>query len=240
MSAAIVGEAIAGRSAHVRQELHKLSVGVNSSSLELAELLFEAQENNYIFGWGFPSLPAFAEKELGLKPRKAQYLARVIKVTREVGLVKEQIKSVAISKLRVITTLNPDGSFFNRETKTNESLDEHIVRLITEADDLTLKQIEAEVVRLKGMDGPNRRITRSYNTDQSTYDNVIKPAFELLRKKLGSAGRDDSGNAIEYHDGVIIEMLCADALADPNNQEPVELPEEPPKKEVVQMPMEAI
>src|SRR5271165_6709882 len=224
----IVGEQIAGRSEQVRKALSRLSTGVNSSFLDLAELLFEAQENNYASRWGFPSLPVFAEQELNIKKRRAQFLARIIKVTRAVGLVRSQIEGIPTSKLRAITTLDPKGSFFDRDKKENQPLDEHIVRLITEANDMILREIETEVARLKGMDGPNKRITRSYNTDQSTYDNVIKPAFELIRRKLGSSGRDDAGNAKEYHDGVVIEALCADALSDPNNMEPLELPEETP------------
>lgn len=222
----IIGEQVAGRSAQVRKALAHLSTEVTGTTMDLAELLYEAQENNYASQWGFPSLPIFAEKELGMKPRKSQYLSRIVRVYRAVGLTRVACENVPMTKLRVITSLKPEGTFWNKETKISEPLDEHIVRLITEANELTLKQVEEEVARLKGMDGLNRRITRSYNTDQSTYDNVIKEAFEVIRRRLGSAGRDDSGDAKDYTDGVCIEMLCADFLADPHNQEPEELPEE--------------
>ena len=223
---AIIGEQVAGRSSQVRKALQRLSTGLSGTTLDMAELLFEAQENNYANQWGYPSLPNFAEKELGLKPRKAQYLARIVKVYRAVGLTRSTCENIPTSKLRAITTLDPEGSFWNNDTKQPEPLDEHIVRLITEAEDMTLRQIAAEVARLKGQTGPNRRVTRSYNVDEATYTGVIKPAFELVRKKLGSSGRDDEGNAKEYSDGVCIEMLCSDFLADPNNQEPMDLPEE--------------
>jgi hypothetical protein len=52
---------------------------------------------------------------------------------------------------------------------------------------------------------------------------VIKPAFELIRMRLGSQGRDADGNAEEYKDGAVLECICAEVLADPNNQpEPVD------------------
>jgi hypothetical protein len=223
---ALIGEAVAGRPFQVRKALARLSTGLNTSTLDMAELLYEAQSNNYFSLWGYPSLSKFAEKELGLKYRRAQYLARIVKVYRAVGLTRTSCENVPVSKLRAITTLDPDSSFWNTETKLSEPLDEHIVRLITEANEQTLKQIEAEVAKLKGQTGPNRRITRSYNVDESTYLNVIKPALEIIRRKLGSAGRDDSGNAVEYSDGVCFEMICAEVLADPNNQEPEELPGE--------------
>lgn len=224
----IHGEQVAGRSAQVRKALKHLSTGLTGSTLDLAELLYEAQENNYAPKWGFQSLPTFAERELGIKPRKAQYLARIVRIYRAVGLTRSVCEGIAISKLREITRLEPEGTYWNADTKQSEPLDSHIVRLITDADTLTLKQIEQDVARLMGHVGPNRRITRSYNTNEATYENVIKPAFELIRRRLGSAARDSGGNAVEYADGVCIEMACAEILADPNFQEPMELPEEVP------------
>ena len=44
-NAIVVGEAVAGRAASVRKELMYLSSGINHSSLDLAELLYEAQTN---------------------------------------------------------------------------------------------------------------------------------------------------------------------------------------------------
>jgi hypothetical protein len=53
----------------------------------------------------------------------------------------------------------------------------------------------------------------------SVWENVIKPARELARKKLGSASRDSEGNAVEYSDGACDEVIFADFLSDPNNVE---------------------
>ena len=223
---AIIGEAIAGRSATVRKTLQKLSLNIDKSLFDAAELLHEAQENNYFSTWGYASLPEFAEQELGIKRSRAQYLARIVKVYRAVGLSREAVEHIHTSKLREISTLKPKGTYFNRTEGKNEDLDEHIVRLMLGADDMTLIQIKEEVARLKGQIGPDRRVIRSFSTTQSAWEGVFVPAMEKIRRRLGSEQRDDGGNAKEYSDGVVYEMMAAEINADPNFEEPNELPEE--------------
>lgn len=223
---AIYGEQEAGRAASVRKTLSSISKHIGANTFDLAELLYEVQENNYYSLWHFSSLPDYAEKELGLKPRKAQYLARIVKVYRAVGLTREAVEHTHTSKLRVIATLKPNSSFFNKDEKKNEPMDEHIVRLLLNAEDMTLTQIKDEVARLKGQVGPDRRVVRSFSTTQSAWDHVFVPAMEKLRRRLGDEGRDDAGNAREYPDGVVYEMAMAEINSDPNFEEPNELPGE--------------
>ena len=127
-------------------------------------------------------------------------------------MTRIQYEPAGISKLREITTLNPEGTFWNKETRVSEPLDEHIVRLILDADTMTVPVVKEEVARLKGQVGPDRPVTHSYTAPQSAYENVIKAAIELARRMLGSAGRDDEGNAVEYKDGACLECICASFL----------------------------
>lgn len=237
---AIHGEQVAGRAARVRKTLKDLSSQRKTSNFDLADLLHEAQENNYYSEWGYASLPDYAAKELGLKPRKAQYLARITKVCWAVGLTRAQYEPVGTSKLRGICTLDPKGKFYNTAEHVNEPMDEHIVRLILDSDTMTVEEVEDEVLRLKGRTGPDRPVIRSTSYVKSVWDNVIKPARELARQVLGSAGRDDGGNAKEYSDGACDEIIYAAFLADPSNgPEPQELPTEK-TPEPPTLPMEAI
>ena len=61
-------------------------------------------------------------------------------------------------------------------------------------------------------------MTKMMSWTEDTYNNVILPAQELARRRLGSAKRDENGNAVEYTDSVVEEMIHAEFLADPNNQ----------------------
>jgi hypothetical protein len=239
---AIHGEQVAGRAAKVRRQLLDLSADVKSSTFDMADLLYEAQENNYPAAWGYRSTLDYAAKELGLKERKARYLTRLTKVCRAVGLKREQYEPAGTSKLREITTLDPEGTYFNTTEHVNEPLDEHIVRLILDHDKMTVDQVKLEVARLKGQVGKDRRIIRSYGTDITTWTEVIDKAIEKARRYLGSKNRDDEGNAREYSEGECYECICASFNADPNyDPDPgdrpdiTEAPQAPPP-----LPMETI
>jgi hypothetical protein len=239
---AIHGEQIAGRAAKVRRQLLDLSADVKASTFDMADLLFEAQENNYPSDWGFASLPDYAAKELGLKERKAQYLTRITRVCRAVGLSRPQYESAGTSKLREITTLDPEGSYYNVTEHKNEPLDEHIVRLILDHDKMTVDQVKMEIAKLKGQTGKDRRVLRSYSTDITTWTEVIDKAIEKARAYLGSKGRDEEGNAKEYSEGECYECICAAFNSDPNydpdpgeHENITEEPQVPPT-----LPMETI
>lgn len=215
----IVGEAVAGRSATVRKQLLRMVSNMAVSTFDFIELIAEAQENNYASSWGFSSTVDYGTKELGLKKRKIQYLARIGKVCKEVGLTRSQFEPAGVSKLREITTLDPEGTFWNKDAHVSEPLDDHIVRLILDSDKMNVEQVEVEVARLKGQVGQDRRVLRSYSTDAATWTNVISAAIEKARKYLGSKGRDGEGNAVEYSEGACYECICAAFNADPNYEE---------------------
>src|ERR1017187_7270500 len=133
---AIVGEATAGRKAELaalRRRMLLLSCDITKNTFDLAEAFLEAQESHCYLEWGFESLWEYASLELGIKHRKAQYLARIVKVCRECGVARAVYEPVGVTKLREITTLDPGASFYNTETKKSEPMVEHIVRLIAEA-----------------------------------------------------------------------------------------------------------
>lgn len=215
---AIIGESIAGRAAQVRKQLMVLTMDLNQHTFDLADLLTEAADNNMYRIWRYDSIGEYANKELGIKERKAQYLIRITQVCRAVGAKRSEYETVGVSRLREITRLDPDGSFFNPETKTPEALSEHVIRLITNAEQMTGTQITEEIRRLMGQTGGNRPVTKMMSWTEDTYNRVILPAQELARKRLGSAKRDEQGNAVEYTDSVVEEVIHADFLADPNNQ----------------------
>lgn len=229
---AIVGETVAGRSAYVRKQLMVLMGDIERRTFDLAELLLEAQDGSLYRTWGYEDIYDYASQELGLKERRSQYLIRIVKICRAVGVERKVYQEVGVSKLRDITRLKPEDSFWNTETKMAEPMASHIVRLIIAAKEMTSEQIEEEVRRLMGQTGENRPVMRSYSVTQSAWDNTIKPAMELARRRLGSARRDEeTGNAVDYSDGVVEEMIHAEFLADANQY---------PEEELVDIPMEEI
>jgi hypothetical protein len=210
---AIHGEAIAGRSAEARRALLQITAGVVRSTFDLAELLYEVKSAGYYRAYGYETFGEYVMKELDIKQRKSEYLIRIVQVCKAVGLKRADYESAGISKLRSICTLDSAGSYFNPETKTNEDMAEHIVDLIANAPTMDAEEVTERVLELKGMVGPDRPVVRSFSMTQAAWTNVVKKAFERVRKMLGSAGRDDQGMAKEYSDGAVLECLCADYLA---------------------------
>jgi len=238
----IVGEAIAGRSAQVRRNLMTMVSNLSTNTFDLAALLYEAKENNYATAWGFNSLADYAETELGLKKRKSEYLTRIMRVTKAVGLTRPQFEPCGVTKLREITRLDPEGTFWNKYEHVSEELSDHIVRLILDHDKLNVQQTKDEVARLLGQVGKDQRVVRSYSTDITTWQNVIDVAIERARRWLGSKRRDEEGNAREYSEGECYECICAAFNADLNYDEDpenkIDIAEEPQASPI--LPMESV
>ena len=211
---AIIGEQIAGRTATVRKILSSLATNITAATFDVAELLYEAKINLYYRAWGFESLYDYAWRELGIKQRKAHYLVRIVQVCRAMNIPRKDYELVGVTKLKEITRLEPEDYWFNPETKTNEPVSDHILNLFSNAFDMTAEQIEEEVKKLKGEVGDESMVWMpAFPVKKSVRDRVILPAMELCRKMLGSAGRDkETGTALEYSNGAVFEIICADFL----------------------------
>jgi hypothetical protein len=213
----VVGEAVAGQSASLRKRMQTLAANLKLHTFDLAEALVEAQDSHCYLEWGFESQVDYAWRELGIKPRRAQYLSKIVRVCRECGVARKDYEPIGDTKLREITRLDPKSTFFNTETKIHEPMVDHIVRVIAEAPENSLQEITEEVARLMGMDGMNAMLTRSYRVTRGAYTYTFKRFFEAMRMKLGSKGRDGTGAAIDYSDGACLEFGLIDWLNDPSN-----------------------
>jgi hypothetical protein len=194
-----------------------LSTDLQRNTFDIGELALECQEHGYFHEWGFSSLGEYGELELGIKHRKLQYMARITKVTRDCGIKRSDYEPAKVTKLRSICSLDPDSSFFDQELKKHRPMVEYIVELVAEAPELSAQEIDDRVAYLKGQTGDNAMVKRGYSVTRSAWDNVIAVCFESVRKRLGSKGRDETGKAVEYGDGAVIECLCAEYNSDPRN-----------------------
>src|SRR5689334_4531025 len=95
----IVGEVEAGRAATVRRQINKLVALANTSTFDLAELLYESKSKNYFTGWGFESFAKYA-KSLAIKYTKSFYLVRIVENMKAAGLERAQWEPVGMGKLR--------------------------------------------------------------------------------------------------------------------------------------------
>src|ERR1700692_705841 len=97
----IVGEAVAGREAKLaalRKRIRILASDVERNTFDLAEAFLEAQDTHCYAEWGFESLGEYVSLELGIKHRKAQYLARIVPVSRACGVARRVYEPIGTSK----------------------------------------------------------------------------------------------------------------------------------------------
>lgn len=210
---AIYGEVEAGRSAKIRAHLENIRQTLSTINYDIAEMLVEATERNWFAEWGYPSRSAFIEQNLDMKERAAEYLMRVVIVSKQMNIPRNEIEHIGISKLREIFSLNPDNKYFNPETQENEPLDDHIRRLLVIAPSTGHEAIKSEVKRLKGLVGENELTWMNYQITRSSKDNVILPGMEAFRKYLGDKGAVEKEGSREYSDGFVLEMVFAEVLS---------------------------
>jgi hypothetical protein len=210
---AIYGDEVAGRAAQVHKLLSKLVSKIDENTFDVAELLYEDQENGYYRARGQSSIWEYARKTLGIKERKARYLIRIVEVCRAAGIPRQQYEPVGISKLREITRLDPTKLWFNEETKKNEPLSDWIRHFIANGAEYTVEELNTLVNERLDLVEDNALVFEpAYQVKRSVRDLVIKPAQELARRLLGSAGTDGDGMAVEYSRGVVEEIIHADFI----------------------------
>lgn len=224
---AIHGEAKAGESAKLRQQLMMLKQNIDEDTFDLAFALYRAKIGGAYREWGFKSIVEYGREELDLKARRTQYLVRIAEVTTALEIPRNTFEAVGVSKMRVICRLDPAGTFYNEKDKVNEPLSQHIQWLMRASHTTTVAKLNLEVDRLMGMTGGNRMTPRTFAFTEDAWA-VIEEAVEKTRKIMGSSGKDLEGIATEYSVAKCVEMWAANFLADPNfDDEPVHIPVEP-------------
>lgn len=209
----IVGEVEAGRAAQVRRQINKLISTANSSTFDLAELLFEAKTKNFYSGWGFESFSKYA-KSLEIKYTKSYYLVRVVENMKAAGLDRKQYEPVGMGKLRVISRLKPD-------TEYNGVPVSLLIRELTlKATDMSLEEVGIEVDTILGLTEDESLVWLNIRCKKLARENVIKPALALAKKHIGTKPAEgvegEEGQQVDASDGAALEMICANFLADPN------------------------
>ena len=234
----IVGEAEAGRATQVRRTINKLISTANSSTFDLAELLFEAKSKNFYAGWGFESFSKYA-KSLEIKYTKSYYLVRVVENMKAAGLERAVYEPVGLGKLRIISRLKPDTEY----NGTPVSL---LIRELTlKATDMSLEEVQFEVDTILGLTEDESMVWLNIRCKKSAREDVIKPALALAKKHLGTKPADgiegEEGQQKDESDGRALEMICANFLADPNyTVEEVAAPKPPTENGTPETPEPAI
>lgn len=93
------------RAMEVRKRIAQVSDEVKDSYIEIAELLYEAWENDYHKQYGYSAFNDFIEKETDIKPRKAQFLIQICKKMKVLGIEWDEVRSVGWRKMATIAPI---------------------------------------------------------------------------------------------------------------------------------------
>lgn len=232
--AVIVGEAVAGEAAKVRNQLEEIVRNLNTQTFDLAELLQKVRRHSWYTGWGYNTFQEYVET-LDLKLRKAQYLSRIVDVMEQVDIPRETYEEVGIGKLREITSLEP-GTTYTSPAGVNTPMDDIIKDLVVKADDMSIDEIKQAVKSYKGLVGEDALVWINYSVKSIVKEEILNPALELARKQMGTLKKDEDGVAVDVSDGACWEVIAVEFMNDPANQflaekhqEQYLTPEEEPK-----------
>lgn len=203
---AIVGEVVAGEAAKVQNKITDLVSNLNSSTFDLAELLHVFKVKQLYAKQGFNTLGEFF-KEVGLKSSKAHYLIRIVSAMLIANIDRSVYEGVGIAKLRIITRLDPLKEYDNKPAA------DIIKNLVEVAKDVDAEVLEEAVSKYLGQVDDEAVEWMNFKLTKSVKQNVVKPAIEKMRLKIGNVGKDEEGNSVDASDGRCLELMSAEVLS---------------------------
>lgn len=93
------------RAEEVRDRINQVKDTIETSYAELAQLLYEVQEQGFFIQYGFESFREYAEQELGIGYRKARYLVVIAAAVARAGVPWDRVVSIGWTKMRTIAKL---------------------------------------------------------------------------------------------------------------------------------------
>ncbi len=193
------------RAAEISKELVKITATTKNNFFTICDLLLEFDEGNYFQYFGCKNFVEWIEQsEFDFSWRQAYYYLSVAKKTRELGLSKDQLAEIPISKLKEILSLEPA-----EHEKT-------IRALLEEADSLSVEEVKDKVKGIKKKSGEEIYCHLNFKLTEEVKD-IVEEAFELARKINGSTVDTVTGEIVDISNSRCLEFISASFLQDVNN-----------------------
>lgn len=179
------------RAERVRRDLIALKQSVTISFFDIGELMVEARDNGYHMDWGYQNFGEWIQNNMDMSERQGYYLMRIVEGQRKLGLPRNALMDLSMSKLKSIFGLDFDK--FEKDIKG----------LLMSAPDMTADEVEAAAQTIKGGGiavSPLLWLTIKVSPEVKK---LVKQAFEGVRQ---FTGRDLS-------DSQCLEYIIADFTA---------------------------
>lgn len=193
------------RAFEVLDKIQAIKNNVEDCFLDLCDLLDEALANDYHLTYGYGNFADWVEDGSGLSmsARQARYLINISRKARALGVGREQLKKIGVSKLKEIFTLDP-------------AEEGDVIRgFLNDAENESIDTVKTKVRKARTGD----TTTAAYITlklEEGVKD-VFDEAVELARKNYGSSV-NEHGEVSDISVSKAVELICASYLADINNK----------------------
>jgi hypothetical protein len=200
-----VDPTVVDRAEAVRLKLREAREQAESSFMDMCDLLMEAKAEGYHRIWGYAEFGQWIEEgsDLDMSARQAYYMINIARTVQKLGLSREQVKEIKISKLKEI---------FSLDSKTQQ---EEIKALVAAAPDQSLEEIKAHVRNVKTQAGEEPPQYVTYKID-SNIKQTVDEAFALARLNYGDTMGQD-GEPAEISNSKALELVCVCYLNDQAN-----------------------
>lgn len=198
----IVGEVQAGQAAKVRKQVAALIKSITTSEFDIMDLLYEIKEKKY-YQPKFNTYAEYAKTFEAFGESKALYLVKIKRAMVLAGIERTAYEQAGISKLRVISRLDP-------VSKPSE-----ISTLVQIAHTKTVEELKVEVAEYLGLTGDEQEGWLNVSIRLGARKIVVQ-AIEKMKMHIGSVAQDSEGTYIDASEGRCLEMIAANFLADPN------------------------
>jgi hypothetical protein len=208
---AIIGELEAGKAAKTLKTVKALISGLNTSTFDLMDALYEVKTEKY-YATKFDTYTAYAHS-LDLKPAKSWYLVSIKDHMLLAGIDRSVYEPIGVAKLRIIAGIE----MRDNEGNVLPSAVQLVQTLLTVAEVKTLNELKVDVEVAKGNVGEdawewlNIKIKKAAKT-------IVRKMLDGVKLQMGSSGKDAEGNSKDPSDGAALEMVGMDWASDPNNE----------------------
>ncbi len=190
------------RSQEVKKKLEAYQDTLTTDKFDIAELLSEANRNDYAADWGYENFEEYlTETKFDVSPREAYYLIKIVDTARELGIERKKLVAAGVSKLKVIVS---------------KAQGEEVIKLINDAPKVTLVDLKKRFEKNAGDDPDFTWLNVPMKREDKTeyYDEAIR----LCRAITGDTINVNTGQPKDLSEGAALAHICQSYLQDANNQ----------------------
>jgi hypothetical protein len=201
------------RAEEVIEAVINLDQALSTNAFAIGDLFAEIIDCDYVHADHCQDLPSFLKKHnFELSKREIIYRAKISRVSKSLGITRDQLMKARISKAKAIFELNPTLEYTDPNTNKTENVGLIMKALVIEAGNgKQLKDIKKIVDVIKGKtEGEDSLITfwklPVFKSREEFLEDTVQLAIQLSGDTVG-----DGGEAKDISRATAVERIFAEA-----------------------------